>query len=45
MNRIDEIKSNLDNVGAKIAAAAIKAHRSPDEITLIVVTKPFRSLI
>ncbi len=41
MNRIDEIKSNLDNIRAKIAAAAIKAHRSPDEITLIVVTKTF----
>ena len=41
MNRINEIKSNLDNVGAKIAAAAIKSHRSPDEITLIVVTKTF----
>ena len=41
MRRVDEIRENLDTVRAKIDAAAAKAGRSTDEITLIAVTKSF----
>ena len=41
MKRVDQIRENLDTVRAKIDAAAAKAGRSTDEITLIAVTKSF----
>jgi len=41
VRRVDEIRENLDTVRAKIDAAAAKAGRSADEITLIAVTKSF----
>ena len=41
MRRVDEIRENLDTVRAKIDAAAARAGRSTDEITLIAVTKSF----
>jgi pyridoxal phosphate enzyme (YggS family) len=41
MNRIDEIRANLEKVNEQIKLAAEKANRSTDEITLIAVTKTF----
>lgn len=41
MNRYDEIQFNLANVRERIAASAKSVGRSPNEITLIVVTKNF----
>jgi len=36
-----DIKSNLEHVRERIAAAATRVGRDPDEITLVVVTKTF----
>jgi len=41
MNRIDEIRTNLEKVNEQIKLAATKANRLSDEITLVVVTKTF----
>ena len=41
MSRKDQILSNLESVKEKISAAAQAAGRSPNEITLIAVTKTF----
>lgn len=41
MNRIDEIRANLEKVNEQIKLAATKANRLSDEITLVVVTKTF----
>jgi pyridoxal phosphate enzyme (YggS family) len=41
MNRIDEIRTNLEKVNEQIKSAATKANRLSDEITLVVVTKTF----
>jgi pyridoxal phosphate enzyme (YggS family) len=41
MNRIDEIRTNLEKVYEQIKLAATKANRLSDEITLVVVTKTF----
>lgn len=41
MNRRQEISNNLVLVQEKIAKAAVDANRSPEEITLIVVTKTY----
>lgn len=36
-----EIKQNIESVRARIAAAALRAGRAPEEITLVAVTKNF----
>lgn len=41
MNRRQEIEENLNQVRKKIAEAASKSGRNPDDINLIVVTKTF----
>jgi pyridoxal phosphate enzyme (YggS family) len=41
MNRVDEIRTNLEKVNEQIKLAATKANRLSDEITLVVVTKTF----
>lgn len=41
VNRVHEISENLARVRARISNAALKAGRSADEITLIVVTKTY----
>lgn len=41
MARIDELRAGLDQVQARIGAAARAAGRDPDEVRLIVVTKFF----
>lgn len=41
MTRRDEIASGLERVQARIAAACAAADRSPDEVTLVVITKYF----
>ncbi|GGP48941.1 YggS family pyridoxal phosphate-dependent enzyme [Saccharothrix coeruleofusca] len=41
MNRREELRANLDEVRARIAAACAKADRDPAEVTLLAVTKTF----
>jgi hypothetical protein len=41
MNRREEISAGLDDVRRRIAKAASSAGRSPDDVTLVVVTKFF----
>jgi pyridoxal phosphate enzyme (YggS family) len=41
MTRRDEIAAGLDDVGRRIAGAATAAGRSPDDVSLVVVTKLF----
>jgi pyridoxal phosphate enzyme (YggS family) len=41
MSSIDSIAANARDVGARIAAACQRAGRSPDEVTLVAVTKTF----
>jgi PLP dependent protein len=41
MTRRDQIAAGLDDVRRRIAAAATAAGRSPDDVTLVVVTKFF----
>ncbi|MEQ6901672.1 YggS family pyridoxal phosphate-dependent enzyme [Nocardioides sp. YIM 152588] len=41
MSREAQLRTNLDRVHARIAAAARAAGRDPDEVTLVVVTKYF----
>jgi pyridoxal phosphate enzyme (YggS family) len=41
MTRRDEIAAGLDDVGRRIAEAATAAGRSPDDVSLVVVTKLF----
>ncbi len=36
---MDYIKSNIEKVRARVAAAAVRAGRSPDEVTIIAVSK------
>ena len=39
--RSQELSANLDSIRARIGAAVLGSGRSPDEVTLIVVTKTF----
>ena len=43
ISRAEELATNLQNVRARIAAAATSSHRTVEEVTLIAVTKTYPS--